>query len=748
MKRVLTTLLLLITLSSFANRAIWQSVERVPDAAKQVIHPDKYLVFNVNTQGIRSFLWDLSDKPELGKVISLPAPDGSMKSFSVWEAPMFEPGLAAKFPDIKTFTAVSLDNKYVTAKLDYTVMGFHAMIFDGSDTYFIDPYSNPGDDYYLCYYKKDIRRSVDIDVCAAKPHTDIEALELHDANTAKKRGPAQYKQFGASRYTYRLALACTGEYSVAVAGTSTPSKAISLSAMTTSMNRVNGVYEREVGVHMNLIANNDLIIYLDGSTDPYDNTDGYTMKTQNQNNINTVIGFLNYDIGHGFSTGVGGVAELGVVCGVQKAHGVTGRPNPVGDGFDIDYVVHEMGHQFDATHSFNLNEPLNGSCSGNATSTSAYEPGGGSTIMAYAGICSKGNNVQQNSDDYFHAKSVDQITEFLISTGATCAVTSFSGNTPPVLSPLGQSYNIPYKTPFELIAPGVTDNDHDILNYCWEEWDLGDFGKTFANTSQYGPIFRSFKPSESGTRIFPTLDSLRKDVKNYVGEKLPEVARELKFKLTVRDMLNGFGSFDMSDDVVTLNVTGNSGPFMVTYPNWNLDYLQGGTNVTITWDVANTTSAPVNCNKVDILLSTDNASTFPFTLAANTDNDGSETVFIPSNIYSAACRVKVKAVGNVFFDMSNQYFSIFPWPANVASQTKETGVSVYPVPAKDVLHVEAENAVNSNVEVINALGVQVYKGLMTGHITINTQSWAAGMYCVKITDTASGLSILKKAVIE
>lgn len=748
MKRLQIALLLLTTLSSFANRPMWQPIDRVPDAGKQVIHPDKYIVFNVNTQGIRNFLWDLSDKPELGKVFSLPAPDGSMKSFRVWEAPMFELGLAAKFPDIKTFTAVSLDNKYVTAKLDYTVMGFHAMIFDGSDTYFIDPYSNPGDDYYLCYYKKDIRRSVDIDVCAAKPHTDVDALELHDATDTKKRVHSQYKQFGTLRYTYRLALACTGEYSVAVAGTSTPSKAISLSAMTTSMNRVNGVYEREVGVHMNLIANNDLIIYLDGSTDPYDNTDGYTMKTQNQSNINSVIGFSNYDIGHGFSTGVGGVAELGVVCGVQKAHGVTGRPNPVGDGFDIDYVVHEMGHQFDATHTFNLNEPLHGSCSGNATSTSAYEPGGGSTIMAYAGICSKGNNVQTNSDDYFHAKSVDQITEFLVGTGSTCAVTSFTGDIPPVLSPLGQSYNIPKGTPFELTAPGVTDNDHDILNYCWEEWDLGDFGKTFANTSQYGPIFRSFKPNGSATRIFPALDSLRKDVKNYVGEKLPDVTRELKFKLTVRDMLNGFGSFDMSDDVVTLNVTDNSGPFMITYPNWNVDYLQAGTNVTVKWDVANTTSAPVSCSKVDILLSTDNAETFAYTLASNTDNDGSETVFIPSNIYSAGCRMKVKGTGNVFFDMSNQHFSIFPWPSAVASPAIETGVNVYPVPAKDVLHIEARNAGNNRVEVVNALGVLVYKGIMAGHVTLNTGTWPAGIYCVGLTDTVSGKFILKKAVIE
>src|SRR5690606_32295024 len=231
----------------------------------------------------------------------------------------------------------------------------------------------------------------------------------------------------------------------------------------------------------------------------------------------------------------------------------------------------------------------NGSgCNPHARSFTAYEPGSGSTIMGYAGLCA-GNDLQINSDDYFHATSLSGITGY-ISTISTCGTTDPSGNTIATVLDIQATYHVPYKTPFELEAPQATDADHDVLTYCWEQYDLGDFGKGLSNTL-YGPIFRSFRPTTSRWRVFPRLDSLRVGVYSYPAEKLPEVARELNFRLTVRDVYNGSGAFNWSDTTVTLNVTDQAGPFRLLSPNVHTGYWRNGSSYTVTWDVANTTAS-------------------------------------------------------------------------------------------------------------------------------------------------------------
>lgn len=738
-------LLSFTTCSALAASVTWNRVnenETVIRGSRQIF-PDKYNVFAVNRSELSAFLAALPETPQSAVTFTLPAPDGSSKTFRVWQTPVIATGAAGY---ARTFTAVAVDDNRVTAKLDHTLWGFHAMIFDGSNTYFIDPYSNEDNGYYTCYYKRDYRNKKVIQPCTVGDQHEDELGGQRINLTGTGLPAQQLKVNGAQKHTYRLALACTGEYAVAVCGSTTPTKPLVLSAMITSMNRVNGVYERELGITMELVPNDTLVICLNGNNDPYSNSNGFSMKSQNQHTIDSAIGTLNYDIGHVFSTAGGGIAELKCVCDISsKAEGVTGQNTPVGDAFDIDYVAHEMGHQFGATHTFNSN-----TCgTANVATISSFEPGSGSTIMAYAGICDMADNIQAHSDDYFHAMSLDQVSTFISSpiTGGSCGVTTTSGNTPAVVPSFAQTYSIPYLTPFEITAPQAADADHDRLTYCWEQWDLGDFGKTFNATGANGPIFRSFKDNESQTRIFPVLDSIINNVNKYLGEKLPDDTRTLNFTLTVRDIYNGWGCFNTPSDKITLNVINTGAPFTVSEPNTAAAYWQSGTNVQVKWNVANTNMAPINAANVDIFLSMDNGQTYPIVLATNTPNDGNEIVTVPAGIHTASARVKVKGAGNVFFDISNEGFIINQWPACIWNVDDPQGISIYPVPAKDRLFVKTCYPGDKKIMIYNSVGQQLMSGVVANLTSIDLQGWAAGVYYINVVD-AGGAHQVRKFTIE
>lgn len=748
MKKLWAVLLFLI--AGYKNVSAYPQVwtrlsdKEIISDGKRVLFPAHYQVYKIDMAYVRSLLTGQASQQAPVK-IDLPISDGSMQTFALWYTPVMAKELSAKYPEIKTFTGVAVGNKKLSIKVDITYKGFHAMMTDGVNTSFIDPYTDVNDGNYICYNKQDYSLTEQQRMsCAVHEPFDNDLKDQKLSLTPSGLPDVNLQVNGMLRRTYRLALAATIEYSAAVGG-STPTKASVLSAMVTTINRVNSVYERELSVTMQLIGNTDNLIYLSG-TDPYSNGSGPAMLSENQSNIDNIIGTANYDIGHVFSTGGGGIADVGVVCDDQyKARGVTGRNNPVGDPFDIDYVAHEMGHQFGGNHTFNANT---GSCSGNIYQLSAYEPGSGSTIMAYAGICT-GNNIQSNSSAYFHAKSLVDISNYINSPfgGAACGTAVPSGNTPVSVPSFAATYYIPFKTPFEITAPEASDVDHDILTYCWEEYDLGDFGSNFSTTQKFGPIFRSFEPDTSRTRIFPTLEKLLKNETSYLGEKLPEVDRTLRFRLTVRDILNGFGVFNFPDDTVLLNVVNTGFPFAVQSPNTKSDYWQIGSSVSINWDVASTTGAPINCSNVDILLSLDNGHTYPYVLAANTSNDGSETITVP-NAPTASARVKVKAVGNVFFDISNEPFIINNWPTSVHNVSGVDGIKIYPIPAQDILHIELSSGQVCTAIIINALGQQLYTDIVSGKQSINISGWSSGVYNLQLVSQDKGTSLTRRFVVK
>lgn len=584
-------------------------------------------------------------------VLSLPMPDGTSSRFYIVNSPIMESELARKYPEIQTYAGQGIDDPTATVRFDLTPAGFHAMILSENGTVFIDPYSKGNIDNYISYYKKDFivpesKRGEFI--CNFEPDIDIakEISELMLSNNLKYSG-TQLR-------TYRLAVATTGEYTAYHGGT----VAKGLAAVVTSTNRVNGVYEKEVAVRMVLVANNDIIIYTNASTDPYTNTNGVTMLGQNQTNLDAVIGNANYDIGHVFSTGGGGIAGLGVVCRAgNKARGVTGSPAPIGDPFDIDYVAHEIGHQYGANHTFNGDA---GNCAGtNRNASTAYEPGSGSTIMAYAGICSP-QDLQMTSHDYFHLASVMEIVTYTTLGSGNCPVPTSTGNNPPIVSAGTRGFSIPINTPFVLTG-SATDPDGHPLSYCWEEYDLGPAGHP--NTpSGTAPIFRSFKGVTTPSRTFPKIADIVNNTQ-VMGEILPSYARGLKFRLTARDNRTGGGGVGW--DSISFSVTNTAGPFQVTVPNTALSWA-GGSVQTVTWNVANTNISPVSCSAVRILLSTDGGYTYPTVLVANTPNDGTELITLP-NISTSQARIRVEAVGNIFFDISNANFTITPSSVTVIS---------------------------------------------------------------------------------
>ncbi len=609
------------------------------------VEPQRGELFRLDTGTLQANLAKVAGSPataatvvkQNGSEFELPMPDGTMARFIIVEAPVMAPELAAKFPEIKTYAGQGIEDPAATVRLDLSPLGFHAQVLSPSGAVYVDPAYRGDTEIYVSYYKRDYQK-MDGWTCLTEGSDAPEKSISSSVNGLNK------VQSGATLRTYRLAVACTGEYAAFFGGT----VPLAMSAIVSAVNRVDGVYETELAVRMILVANDDLVVYTNASTDPYANTSGSTMLGQNQTTMDSIIGSANYDIGHVFSTGGGGVAYLRAVCASNKAGGVTGLSAPTGDAFWIDYVAHEMGHQFGGNHTFNSSA---GSCSGNRNASTAFEPGSGLTIMAYAGICSP-DDLQPHSDPYFHGGSLDEIQAFLAGSGGGCAVTSPTGNNAPTVS-AGASYTIPAGTPFVLTATSGSDPDGDALTYIWEEMDAGATATLAASDNGTMALFRNFPPTNTPVRFFPKYSSVLANT-NWNQEKLPTTSRTMKFRVTVRD--NRVGGGGVSDAQITVTSVSGAGAFAVTSPNTAVNW--SGVRV-VTWNVAGTASAPINTSGVNIYLSTDGGLSFPFMLATNVPNTGSAGVVLP-NVTTSQARIKIEGAGNIFYDVSDVNFSVIP----------------------------------------------------------------------------------------
>ena len=499
------------------------------------------------------------------------------------------------------------------------------------------------------------------------------------------------------------------------------------------MTRVNAIYEKTISVTLVMVPNNDLIVYTDAEKDPFTNGSPNSMITQNVTNTNAVIGSANYDIGHVFGTNSGGLAGLGVVCTANKARGVTGSGAPVNDPFDIDYVAHEMGHQFGANHTFRASS---GSCNGNANNSTAYEVGSGSTIMAYAGICGV-NNVQANSDAYFHSASVNEMYT-VIRRASDCSVKISNNNQVPTAD-AGLDYTIPKGTAFVLTGVG-TDPDNDPLTYLWEQLDNTSNTQPPVATATAGPVYRSITPSVLSTRYFPALSSVFANNLVPKWEVTPGVARNLNFSLLVNDDKVSGNQAARDQTLITVS---NAGPFKVTSQTTNTEY-DGSVPLAITWDVAGTEAAPVNTQNVQVLLTRDGGATFEV-LAESVPNTGSANVDLP-NENIATARIMIKAVDNIYFAVNSSNFKV-KQGVLATVEGKLRGISIYPNPAKNEVNVILNKADAAKYMIYDLSGRIVSSGNVAAGGKINVERLATGNYVLSI-QLKNGEKVTEKLMIK
>ena len=541
------------------------------------------------------------------------------------------PELAEKFPEIKTFDGQGIDDPSASVRVDSSPIGFRAQILSANGAVYIEPRASGETNFYVTFFKSDLLKTDEF-ACLTEPGETMKAAEAFSTKAVAVSGNVLR--------TYRLAVAAQGEYTDFHGGT----VAGAMAAIVTTVNRVNGIYERELGIRFNLVGNNDAIIFTSASGDPYSvNGPSTTTLLENQSTIDRIIGVNNYDVGIVFNTGNTGVAQIRSVCVDQfKARACIGSPNPTGDAFWVGFVAHEIGHMFGAEHTFN---GAGGLCNGRGNIYTAYEPGGGSTIMAYAGLCG-GDSFQSQSDPYFHTMSLQQIYEF-ISGGNDCASLSPTGNRPAHVHAQSGA-TIPKGTPFKLTATG-NDDDGDSISFCWEEFDLGPVQSLSAPDNGSSPLFRSFPPTLDPSRTFPRMEDILRN-RLTPGEKMPMTTRGMSFRVTARDGRVG-GALEW--ERMEIAVHAGAGPFFIVAPGPSTTWF-GLRSHQVIWDVANTSVTPINTTALRILLSTNGGTDFNIVVAANTPNDGSEGVVFP-NVPVAHARIKVEAIGNIFFDISDAF---------------------------------------------------------------------------------------------
>jgi subtilisin-like proprotein convertase family protein len=572
-------------------------------------------------------------------ILDLPLPDGSFQKFRIWESPLMEPELAAKFPEIKTYILKGIDDPFASGRMSVSPDEFGAFFTSkqfGQEVYIRKALKNSAS-IYLSYWGKEDPSLQQPFNCLWEGTTKPSRAEPENL----KPGP---NETGDVLRVFRLAMTIPGKLSEGYGWTT---KAQAMASLVAFLGTLNTIFERDLSVRFVLPAKQDEIIFVSSANDPFTALGGGEAANENLAVTNQLIGQDGFDVGLIFVTGACCAAGKPTICGEYKAYNFSAF-------WSLRVTAHEIGHQFDANHTWTSCGPSNNGQFG----TNEY--GSGTSIMSYANICGIDNILPVGDENYFGVYSQIEMTNHI--NAQTCYKTLETGNHIPTSSVPADGFYIPISTPFELVG-SASDVDGDDLTYSWEQVNIRNIDFTASTISIQTPpapsdgnvpIARIFNPSSSPRRTIPQLSDLLSNTTS-VNERLPTYSRNIKYRMYVRD--NHLGAGGTTHQQVSFEVDGAAGPFLVSNPNTCVTW-QAGSSQTITWEVANTNNVLVNCQKVKISLSLDGGYNYPYVLAANTPNDGSETITLPAGICSNKSRIKIEAEGNIFFDISNADFNI------------------------------------------------------------------------------------------
>ncbi len=668
--RILSTLFLTALCASLLAQKspnYFQSIS--PDAvvlsesAQREFEPLQYSAFVLDYEAIVSQLSNApreysTDAKQRFVAVALPMANGLMEEFSVLKTSPMAPELEAQHPEILTLLGTSLYTAGMQVRITVSpYWGLRAMIIRPDKGYeLVQPVALGQNQYYMAYdpiheprhplagtLPTKIEKPLDVSNLKTNSTPRFSTGEPHPEDGNLLEGAVVLKQ-------YNFACACTGEFSQDNGGT----KDAVFQKVTEFVNMLNAIYERDINIKLLLIPESYDIIFLDPTTDPYTGTDVGGWMVQNSSAMFNVLGSTDkYDVGHVFARYLGGAAigvAGGTCCTQTKGRGCSAWYGPPYGSDFFAIVGQEIGHMWNSGHTFNQ-------CSLDSQFTygSACEPGSGSTIMSYNGACGTNNIGGGGTALYYHACSIAEIRNFVENQeGSTCGIDLINGNNDPIITtPYPDNLFIPISTPFELTGLAVDPDGDTPLTYSWDEMDLGPT-TPLGNPVGNSPAFRWYEPTTNPTRTFPRIQTVISN-QNTVTEVLPTYNRDYNFVLVARDNKPGGGGVGM--DTVSLRSTTTAGPFHVSYPNAAVTIWKVGEFQTVTWDVAGTDNTLVNCQKVNIRLSTNGGTTNTVTLAEGVPNIGKACIQVPNNVTTTA-RVRVEAADNVFFDISNANFKI------------------------------------------------------------------------------------------
>lgn len=641
--------------------------------------------------------------------------------FQLFATKALHPSLAAKY-NIRTYSGQNPKNPSELLSLSVSPIGVYGTIQMKNGNFYIEPDRNDATKAMVFAAADDPRKAKNAHTCSVGEHSPLEHIEnsMPQARLASPKsvlgvGDA-FRPTGDILKIYRFACAVGAESTATLAGGSASPKTVVLALLANLLNASNNVLRRDVALQLELVADNDLVIFTLPSTlplplPPYNPT---TIPTGMQpfpsppynpttilldyckNTLDAYLDYTTFDAGFIINDGIGGGW-----ANIDALHSTSDKCRGIGNP-DYEIFIHEFGHMGGSNH--------------NITDEDNLRTTFGGTIMGNRG------NTRSASGDQYSSHTIDNFTRGCYGTTSNASQSNPSGNAiPQIVTMPPAGVVIPKLTPFKLKGVAADADAAQTLTYTWEQNDPSTVNFSVPNfPPATGPLFSSVFPTTDGaTRYFPDLSFLTTNTTSSL-ETMPFATRNLNFRFIVRDNYAPCGGLNFKN--VAFSVDGNSGPFEVSCLNTTGNVLTGNANYTVTWNRNGTQNAPVNCSQVKISLSHDGGLTYP-TVLGTFPNNGSASVLFPNNIGTTK-RIMIEGVGNVFFDINNQNFEIFD--GTIA------GLNVQASQTEKVIHTQTATTLTLDIQALGTYTGTVSLAL-TGLPTGATATFPNGQPTIILT---------------